>query len=93
MKKNEGTILYIGCFELPDRNAAAHRVLNNAKIFRELGYNVVFAGVQNIKNNETKNKVYGFDNLPLKFSSSITKIWSQLFGFTHYKKLLKNIRM
>jgi len=43
MKK--GTILYIGGFELPDKNAAAHRVLSNGKILRELGYKVVFIGV------------------------------------------------
>ena len=39
-----GTILYVGNFELPDKNAAAHRVINNGKIFRELGYRVVFLG-------------------------------------------------
>ncbi len=36
-------ILYIGGFELPDKNAAAHRVISNAKILRNLGYHVVFA--------------------------------------------------
>ena len=39
-----GTILYVGNFELPDKNAAAHRVVNNAKIFRELGYRVALLG-------------------------------------------------
>ncbi len=42
---SKGTILYVGGFELPDKNAAAHRVLSNGKIFRELGYNVVFIDV------------------------------------------------
>lgn len=41
----KGSILYIGGFELPDKNAAAHRVLNNAKIIRELGYEVFFMSV------------------------------------------------
>lgn len=36
------TILYIGGFQLPDKNAAAHRVMANAKAFRECGYKVVF---------------------------------------------------
>lgn len=45
MSKNKGTIFYIGGFELPDRNAAAHRVLANGKIMRELGFEVVFVGV------------------------------------------------
>lgn len=39
------TIVYIGGFALPDRNAAAQRVLNNARIFLALGYRVVLVGV------------------------------------------------
>ncbi len=39
---SKGTIIYIGGFELPDKNAAAHRVINNAKIFKALDYDVVF---------------------------------------------------
>lgn len=35
-------ILYIGGFQLPDKNAAALRVMANAKAFRECGYKVVF---------------------------------------------------
>lgn len=35
-------ILYIGFYELPDKDAAANRVINNAKIFRDIGYNVSF---------------------------------------------------
>lgn len=38
-------ILYIGGFELPDKNAAAHRVIANAKILRDLGYHVTLVGV------------------------------------------------
>lgn len=38
------TILYIGGFELPDRNAAAQRVMSNALLLREMGYRVVFVG-------------------------------------------------
>lgn len=41
---NKGTILYMGNFELPDKSAAAHRVMNNGKIFAALGYRVVFLG-------------------------------------------------
>ena len=35
-------IVYIGAFRLPDLDAAAPRVLNNAKAFRALGHNVRF---------------------------------------------------
>lgn len=38
-------ILYIGGFELPDRNAAAHRVISVAKTMRNAGYDVDFIGV------------------------------------------------
>lgn len=44
-KNCAGTILYIGGFELPDKNAAAQRVLANAKLFRAIGYNTVFVGI------------------------------------------------
>ena len=37
-------ILYTGAFRFPIGDAAAPRVLNNAKILRELGYDVVFIG-------------------------------------------------
>lgn len=35
-------IIYIGAFRFPNGDAAAQRVLNNAKIFKELGYTVEF---------------------------------------------------
>ena len=41
----KGTIIYVGNFELPDKNAAAHRVMNNGKIFKELGYTVAYLSV------------------------------------------------
>lgn len=65
---HKGTILYVGGFELPDKNAAAHRVLSNAKIFRELGYNVVFCGVNREKVN-TYNVVEDIEG----FASILTR--------------------
>lgn len=40
-------VLYVGGFELPDKNAAAHRVIGNAKVFKELGYEVKLIGLTN----------------------------------------------
>ena len=37
-------VLYLGGFELPDKNAAAHRVMSIAKLLRDLGYEVGFIG-------------------------------------------------
>lgn len=41
----KGTILYVGNFELPDKGAAANRVVSNGKIFNQLGYRTAFLGV------------------------------------------------
>lgn len=43
--KNLGKIIYIGGFEMPDGNAAAHRVSSNARALRALGYEIVFIGI------------------------------------------------
>lgn len=63
---SKGTIIYIGGFELPDKNAAAHRVVSNGKILRELGYEVIFIDIDreleycnNILN--TKKLTQGFE--------------------------------
>ncbi len=37
-------ILYVGGFILPDKNAAAQRVISNAKAIKEIGFEVVFLG-------------------------------------------------
>lgn len=63
---SKGVILYIGGFELPDRNAAAHRVLSNGKILREIGYDVVYIDIdKNMEYNEqilnTKRNIQDFD--------------------------------
>lgn len=41
----KGTILYVGNFELPDKGAAANRVVSNGKIFNQLGFRTAFLGV------------------------------------------------
>lgn len=59
---SKGTILYIGGFELPDKNAAAQRVVGIAKGFRECGYDVVF--LNSLKtcghNNMQEKNYFGF---------------------------------
>lgn len=63
---SKGTLLYIGGFELPDKNAAAHRVLSNGKILRDLGYKVAFIDVDksmpfSTEILATNKNVQGFD--------------------------------
>lgn len=42
---SKGTIIYVGGFELPDKNAAAHRVFANSKLLSRIGFNVVLVGI------------------------------------------------
>jgi glycosyltransferase involved in cell wall biosynthesis len=54
-------VLYVGAFELPDRNAAAQRVLANATILAALGYKTVLVGrnsAPQIAANELKQVCY-----------------------------------
>jgi glycosyltransferase involved in cell wall biosynthesis len=69
------TILYVGGFELPDKNAAAHRVLSNGKIFRELGYKVVYIDVDKSLPYDTDilttfKEVQGFDCWSIPYPNS-----------------------
>jgi len=71
-------ILYIGGFELPDKNAAAQRVVANGKLLRSLGHNVKFLGVSKDKYfsnlDESHNKYYDFDTWSINYPKT-TKEW------------------
>lgn len=56
--------LYIGGFDLPDKNAAAHRVIANAKALRELGWDVTLVGLDKTVNSFSYE---GFDCHNLKY--------------------------
>lgn len=90
MPENKGTVLYVGGFELPDKNAAAHRVLNNAKILRELGYNVVFCGVDReiSASAQSAEMISGFESYPVPYPKS-TKQWlKQMLNIGQYSYLI-----
>lgn len=42
VSEEKKVVLYIGGFQLPDKNAAALRVMSNAKALRDFGYDVIF---------------------------------------------------
>ncbi|MDY0016224.1 MAG: glycosyltransferase [Candidatus Delongbacteria bacterium] len=71
-------ILYIGGFELPDKNAAAQRVIANAKLLRDLGYNVVLFGTdKSYQANDLKNSyksINDFDTYSIPYPKTI-KHW------------------
>ena len=90
----KGTIVYIGGFELPDKNAAAHRVINNAKIFRDLGYKVVFIGVDETlargsKITETKTSNQGFDSWSIPYPSNISEWYKYLTDIKDFKSVFE----
>lgn len=97
----DGVILYIGGFELPDKNAAAHRVLSNAKIFRELGKQVVFIGIDkslpwNSDVLATRMEVQGFDAYSVPYpkgSKSWLKYLTDIKDYVEICEKLGNVEM
>ena len=69
MKK---TVLYLGGFEMPDKNAAAQRVLSISKALRLAGYVVSFYGIT--KTNDVKGTVDGFEYEAFHYPKG-TKAW------------------
>ncbi len=72
MHSEKKNILYIGGFELPDKNAAAHRVIANGKMLAELNYDVFYLAVQDTKDTtlkveDTKSTFEGFTYWSLKY--------------------------
>lgn len=55
-------VLYVGGFELPDKNAAAHRVIGIAKALRELGYEVYFLNYSSTANESSWKAYFGFES-------------------------------
>ena len=92
---SKGHILYVGNFELPDKNAAAHRVLNNAKLFRELGYHTVFLGINKVLAPESQQDIskqkptiiQGFDSYVEPYPRSALKWTERAVGIGNVRKL------
>ena len=80
----EKNILYIGGFELPDKNAAAHRVVSIARMLRELGFYVVFLNrtTDNTFNGEQKN-YYGFKCIEIKKHLNKISRLKELFDISY----------
>lgn len=82
-------ILYIGGFKLPDKNAAAQRVIANSKLFSILGYEVTLIGLDKERNEFVFN---GFRCINLKYPSSINEWYRYLFTIKNYISYLKEIK-
>jgi len=86
---NKKRIIYIGGFEMPDGNAAAQRVMGNAKAFRDLGYDTFFIGLSS--NNKCINKVSEYENfnfVNLRYPESFKDWVTHLSSIKSYKKYL-----
>ena len=79
-------VLYFGGFDLPDKNAAAQRVIANAKILRDIGWAVTLVGL------DKKPGAFsfdGFDCINLKYPSSPIEWWRYLATIKDYRALLQ----
>ncbi len=84
-------IIYVGAFELPNKNAAAHRVISNGKILRELGYEVVFLGVNKSIDPEGLTKeesFFGFDCWSVPYPNNLVNWVKQITEITALKGLV-----
>lgn len=78
------SILYIGGFELPNKNAAAQRVVANAKILRELNYEVKLVGLTHDKSGLKPFKFEDFDCVNLPYPQTIREWWKMLTSIDQY---------
>lgn len=96
MNKTKGTVLYIGGFELPDKNAAAHRVITIGKIFRELNYRVVYVGVDREAKSSSidsnKQSYFDFECFAEKYPDNIGRWFNHLVSSKQYIKLIKKLQ-
>lgn len=78
IKKYDGIshkrFLYIGGFELPDKNAAAHRVIGIAKAISELGHEVYFLNYTNSVIAPSWKEYFGFKCYETKKRSLVKQI-------------------
>ena len=90
----KGTIIYLGGFELPDKNAAAHRVVANGKILEELGYKVVYVELNKSKDrNKAKMlKLVSETSTVVSIPYPESKLeWAKyLMSINTIKKIIKN---
>jgi len=92
---SKGTIIYIGGFELPDKNAAAHRVLANGKILQDLGYDVIFVGVNSSRSvgmELLRHDFFGFECWNVPYPAGIVAWLKYILGLATIFKFLKKNR-
>ncbi|MCR5629808.1 glycosyltransferase [Eubacterium sp.] len=93
---SKGTVIYFGNFEMPDKDASAHRVLNNAKIFKKIGYSVSFCGVDKSSGKKALIKNFdGFISSPRKYPKNSLEWIKDMVSFSYYRSMIdssKNVK-
>lgn len=95
--QDKKTIIYIGGFELPDKNAAALRVISNSKIFQNFNYKVILIGVdRNLKKEDglTKNNIVteGIESYAIAYPKNIKEWLGYLLGNSEIKNFLSSVK-
>lgn len=97
---NKGTIFYIGFFGMPDKDAAAIRVMNNAKAIRACGYEVIFIDEQDVFPYEntivSKREMEGFTVYSQKRPLSVRGYLNKMMSIEVIKDVIqqhKNVKM
>lgn len=91
MKHGGKRILYVGGFQLPDKNAAAHRVLSVANILRSLGYEVVFLDVSEEMTDyelSPMHKEAGYETYSQKRAAGLKRWASYVLNPLHAEEVL-----
>jgi len=88
------SILYIGGFELPDKNAAAHRVVSNAKAFRDLGYYTFLIGLSRDKSVCNRIEIFeGFEYINLEYPADLKQWLSYLTSIKQYSQFINDDKL
>lgn len=88
--EHKGTIVYIGG-ELPDKNAAAHRILSNAKALSEYGYNLVFISESKASSQDvmlSSNGVLGFDTWYIRYPRNSKEWLKRVVSASRFKNII-----
>lgn len=87
-------IIYIGGFELPDKNAAAQRVIANGKAIEEMGYQLIYIGISKSAtvNNFKRENYFGNDVFSKKYPDSTMEWFEHYIEFDYYRKIIKKYR-
>lgn len=86
-------ILYIGGFDLPDNNAAAQRVIANAKLFSNLGFEVKLVGLTPTLSKSHASFNYGdLECFNIKYPLTSKEWWRYLTTIKWYLPIITDFK-